>query len=319
MRLLLASSALAGLSTFLPAGSARRAALIPTAAERLTDRTAMIGRLRAELRDAGVEVVLCDPGAAGADAILARCDLVAVSGGDPFHLLARLKATGFDRHIVEAVTRGAPYVGVSAGAIVAGPTLEPIVITSPFKPQPGASLVGLGLVDRLVLPHHDRRGRAALHAEATRLFGDKVPLVPLVNGEAMIFEGGEGRLVQLDPTTDARRTWKGLRADGDVPTIALSNAEDLARDADADAASREQAKWKTLFTSGLVNRESVPVLRVPRETVRWASCSDAEVHVLLRIEGGASIGAMIGEGKLGEDVVIDALCGLAGRGVIRFE
>jgi dipeptidase E len=281
----------------------------------------MVGRLQAELRDAGLDVVPCDPAAAGAGALLAECQVLAVSGGDPFHLLARLRETGFDRCVVDAVKGGAPYIGVSAGAIVAGPTLEPIVITSPFKPAPGARLAGLGLVDRLVLPHHDRRGRAALHAEATRLFGDRVPLVPLSNGEALVVEGGESRVVRADPVAakTARQTWKGLRADGDSPTMALADAEDLAREADADAEAREQQKWRALFASGLVNRDSVPVLQIPRESVRWASCDDAEVHVLLRVDGGASIAAMIDDGKVEEDRVIDALCRLAGQGVIRFE
>ena len=44
------------------------------------------------------------------------------------------------------------------GAIVAGPTLEPVRLTTPFTPPPELEFAGLGLTDVLVLPHDDHRG-----------------------------------------------------------------------------------------------------------------------------------------------------------------
>ena len=42
------------------------------------------------------------------------------------------------------------YVGYSAGAMVAAPTLEPLRTTSPFAPPPALDLTGLALADVLV-------------------------------------------------------------------------------------------------------------------------------------------------------------------------
>src|SRR6185437_15033031 len=142
--------------------------------------------------------VLCDPDRVEARAIVSQCDAIAVSGGDPFHLLARLRGTGFDRVIAEAVARGVRYVGVSAGAMVAGPSLEPIVTTSPFAPAPGQALAGLGLTDIVVLPHHDRKGRAEKHADAMRRFAGRFAFQPLTNAEALVIEAGEARVVRSD-------------------------------------------------------------------------------------------------------------------------
>ena len=47
----------------------------------------------------------------------------------------------------------------------------------------------LGLTDILVLPHHDRAGRAERHAKAQLRFGDRVKLLPLRDGELVIQEG----------------------------------------------------------------------------------------------------------------------------------
>jgi dipeptidase E len=49
---------------------------------------------------------------------------VAVGGGNTFHLLARLYATGLLDAIRERVRSGTPYIGWSAGANVACPTIR---------------------------------------------------------------------------------------------------------------------------------------------------------------------------------------------------
>jgi dipeptidase E len=81
--------------------------------------------------------------------------VVAVSGGDPFHLLAVARRTRFGDAVRAALEAGTVYIGYSAGAMLAAPTLEPLAMTSPFTPQPELDLTGLGLVDFLILPPHD--------------------------------------------------------------------------------------------------------------------------------------------------------------------
>jgi len=181
VRLVLASRGIPGLAGLLE-GRGRRAVLIPTAARELAE-PGIADEVETELAVAGLQVQrrdVEDPLA------LDRVDVIAVSGGDPFTLLAAARAAGFATRVRAALADGAVYIGYSAGAMVAGPTLEPLVLTSPFSPPPGLDLAGLNLTDVLVLPHHDQPGRAERNAAAQAAFGDRVHLKPLRDGEFVI-------------------------------------------------------------------------------------------------------------------------------------
>jgi dipeptidase E len=189
-RLILASRGIPRLRELLQARG-DRAILIPTAANPLAD-PGIAGEVEDELAAAGLSVErldLDDIGPEEVRAALAPADVLVLSGGDPFHLLQAARRTGFGAAARDLLASGAVYVGYSAGAMVAGPTLEPLRLTSPFVPPAGLDLTGLGLADVLVLPHHGRPGRAERHAAAQRAFAGRVTLVPLRDGELVIRDG----------------------------------------------------------------------------------------------------------------------------------
>jgi peptidase E len=179
MRVLLASRHLAGF-----VGAGRRAAVLPTAAEPLPDRDLIVRDLLADVGAAGCAPLLVDPGDPDA---LDDAEVIVVGGGDPYHLLDRLRATGCDARIRDAVDQGRLYVGISAGAIVAGPSLLPQTVVSPFPPPAGLDLQGLGLVDVVVFPHRERPGREARIAEAVARFGARFDLRPLGDRDVLVF------------------------------------------------------------------------------------------------------------------------------------
>jgi dipeptidase E len=191
-RLLLASRGIPRMPELLEARG-NRAVLVPTAANPLAD-PAIADEVEAELAAAGLDVVRIDLEQVAPPqvrAALASADVLVVSGGDPFYLLRAARRTGFASAARAALASGAVYVGYSAGAMLAAPTLEPLRWTSPFTAPPTLELTGLDLADVLVLPHHDRTGRAERHAEAQRVFADRVRLVPLRDGELVIQEGSK--------------------------------------------------------------------------------------------------------------------------------
>ncbi len=163
------------------------AAVVATAAERLSDRDAVVAGLVDPLHDAGWTVRLVDPTAGKTDA-LGDAALIAVAGGDPFHLIDGLRRSGADRAISDGFAAGVPYLGMSAGAMVAGPSLAPVTLTSPFAAPDGLDLRGLALTRTLVLPHHDLPGRAARHFEALRRYGREHHLVCLRDGDWVVDE-----------------------------------------------------------------------------------------------------------------------------------
>jgi dipeptidase E len=189
-RLLLASRGIPRLGDLLQAPG-RRAVLVPTASNPLAEPS-IADEVAEELGAAGLHVVRVDldvTAPADLHRALQAADVLAVSGGDPFHLLRAARRTSFAAAARSALAAGTVYVGYSAGAMIPGPTLEPLRCTSPFTPPPGLDLTGLGLADVLVLPHHDRPGRAERHAAAQRRFGDRVQMLPLRDGELVIQHG----------------------------------------------------------------------------------------------------------------------------------
>jgi dipeptidase E len=107
-----------------------------------------------------------------------------------------MRESGFDKAVTEGVHRGLAYVGISAGAVVAGPDLEPLTATS--NTALGSRLrstKALGLVDAVVFPHHNSPDRAVEFEKARTRYGSRFQLVPLADGEAMIVDDGATQIV----------------------------------------------------------------------------------------------------------------------------
>lgn len=99
-----------------------------------------------------------------------------------------MRESGFDKVIGELVSEGVIYVGGSAGAVVAGPTIEPVCVFD--DPKAAANLTdfsGLHLVDFVILPHY---GGDELHTRTHKEVIEKwtkkgYELVPLTNDQAI--------------------------------------------------------------------------------------------------------------------------------------
>jgi dipeptidase E len=187
-RLILASRGIPRLADHLRAPGPR-AVLVPTASNPLND-PGIAEEVEEELSSAGLAVARVDleDDAPSLEAIRAA-DVIAVSGGDPFHLLLVARRTNFGPAARAALANGAVYVGYSAGAMVAGPTLGPLRLTSPFDPPDATDLTGLRLTDVLILPHDNRPGRAERNAAAVAAYGGQVRLIVLRDGEFVVQDG----------------------------------------------------------------------------------------------------------------------------------
>ncbi|GLC25611.1 dipeptidase PepE [Roseisolibacter agri] len=100
----------------------------------------------AKVRDAlaplGVQVRGVHAGDDPAAAVRAA-DAIAVGGGNTFHLLATLQRTGVLDAVRERALAGVPYVGWSAGSVVACPTLGTTNDMPIVQPPQGFSALGL--------------------------------------------------------------------------------------------------------------------------------------------------------------------------------
>lgn len=152
---------------------------------------------------------------------------IVIGGGNTFHLLARLYAAGLLEIIAERVRAGVPYIGWSAGSVVACPT---IATTNDMPIIEPPSLRALGLVEFQINAHytdvhppgHQGETRAERLAEFLSL-QPAVTVVGLREGSLLRVEGGAVRLSGADArifrATEAAVEWtalEGVRARADL-------------------------------------------------------------------------------------------------------
>lgn len=196
-RLLLASLGLGALPTFL--GDDRdglRVAWVPTAANAIDPGYALHNRDL--LQGLGLDVVPLELETAAPNevrATLERVDAIFVEGGNVFVLLHHALRSGFAELLAEALDRGCSYVGVSAGAVLLGPDVWPASQVGREVIPELQSTQGLGLIELLVMPHHNDPARKAVHAQRLAEFGRRYRLIFIDDDQAIEAHGSDWRLV----------------------------------------------------------------------------------------------------------------------------
>lgn len=127
--------------------------------------------------------------------LLTSKDVIWIGGGNTFYLRWLLKDVGADKLIVGLAENGKVYGGDSAGAILAGPTLEYFETADDPNAAPELVKDGLHLTQFVVVPHMDNEkyGRI-VQGINDRLKSDKFTTVPLNDGQALVVNG-ESRII----------------------------------------------------------------------------------------------------------------------------
>ena len=131
-----------------------------------------------------------DPSAAEVDwrSRLADVDVILVSGGNTFHLLDQFRKTGFGDWLNENLDKKV-YVGISAGTIVATPTIEIASKPPGDRNLPGLSdLTGMNWVDCEIEPHCDV-ARFVIVEEYAK--GRKNPVFAIDDQSAVMVNGSD--------------------------------------------------------------------------------------------------------------------------------
>jgi dipeptidase E len=223
----------AALGEFL--GGVRSVLFVPYAGR---DWAANAGLVRQAFAGLGIACTSIEDSAWPEQAV-SRAEAIYVGGGNTFRLLKTL----YDRRLIEplrAAARRAPYLGASAGANIACPS---IMTTNDMPIVQPPSLEALGLVPFQINPHFVDADPASLHMGETREqriaeFLEVAPDRPLViglrEGSWIVVERGAAR---LEGTTGARRFARGETPrewdDGPItlPALAAAAATHPGRDA----------------------------------------------------------------------------------------
>lgn len=126
------------------------------------------------------------------DQILSEVDGVYVAGGETFDLLSVLRSTGADEVLSRHVRAGLPYIGCSAGSVIAGGSIEPVsLLDDPSAAPTLRDYRGLGFTDRVIIPQAGGNlppFPIEVFAETVRTYGETFPLVLLRDGEALLID-----------------------------------------------------------------------------------------------------------------------------------
>jgi dipeptidase E len=143
--------------------------------------------------------------------VLAEADAVFVGGGNAFRLLRAVQRNGLLPAIARRVQAGMPYLGVSAGANLACPTIR---TTNDMPIVQPASLDALGLVPFQINAHYPDAHRDGAPAVAARdqrlgefLQENDVPVLGLCEGSWLYVL--HGTRAHLGGTTSARLLRRG--------------------------------------------------------------------------------------------------------------
>jgi dipeptidase E len=168
----------------------------------LHDRAAYFSRARSRLGEIGYQVIDVEDVVRGTDI---EFDAIFVGGGNTFRLLKGLQDSGLVALIRQHVQAGKSYIGSSAGAIVAGPTIKTTKDMPIVQPR---SFESLGLVEFQISPHFLDPDPGSTHMGETQeerinqfLEENDAPVVGLREGGMLRIDGGS---VVLKGTIAAR-------------------------------------------------------------------------------------------------------------------
>lgn len=119
--------------------------------------------------------------------------IIYVCGGNTFTLLKYAKETNFQPSVKNLLRRDGIYIGVSAGSIIVGPSIEIAGEVSADKNDIGLEdFTGLGITNIIVLPHYSPEVEAE-----TKAFEEKrnVQVERVSNSQAIVIKDGQKTII----------------------------------------------------------------------------------------------------------------------------
>ncbi|MHB1316480.1 MAG: Type 1 glutamine amidotransferase-like domain-containing protein [Minisyncoccota bacterium] len=146
-----------------------------------------------ELRSAGIETVDFYDFENDESKDLSPYDVIYVGGGNTFKLLKFAKEMEFDKAIDSLLKRGGVYVGVSAGSLIVGPSIQIANEVHPDKNEVGMTdFTGFNIVDLIIFPHYSTDLEEEIKSFEER---NNVKIERIDNSQALLIENGEKILI----------------------------------------------------------------------------------------------------------------------------
>ena len=125
--------------------------------------------------------------------ILEGFDVIYVQGGNTFYLLKWMRESGFDVIVKELIDRGVLYIGVSAGSIIMGPTIEVAGWKDFDRNDVGLQdLTAFNLVPFNIFVHYSSEYEELVREEVPK---SRYPVRILTNDQAFLVQDDKATLV----------------------------------------------------------------------------------------------------------------------------
>jgi dipeptidase E len=157
------------------------------------ERREIVDKTKKGLEELGVKVQEIDISREDIYSNYPDFDIYCVCGGNTFYILDRLRATGVQNILVEAVNKNKLFIGISAGSILAGPDIEPAKFGGDVNELGMHHLGSFHWIPFLIFPHYtEERKNAALDLKRFRF---QEPVIALTDNQSLFFSDKENILV----------------------------------------------------------------------------------------------------------------------------
>jgi len=127
-------------------------------------------------------------------------DALCVGGGNTFYLLQETIKSGFDKFIKDFVASGKPYMGSSAGSVMAGANISMANGDDKIKAPDLKDYTGLGLVDFIIFPHWGSEAFRESYQNHSReiTYAEDNKLVLLTNYQYVYVQGDWYQIMEVN-------------------------------------------------------------------------------------------------------------------------
>jgi len=125
---------------------------------------------------------------------LSQYDVIYVCGGNTFKLMKFAREMNFDKEVESLLKRGGIYIGVSAGSLIIGPSIQIANEIHPDVNEVGlADFKGFNIIDLIVFPHYSSE-----FGEEIKSFESKnnIKVERLTNSQAILVKDGKKTLIE---------------------------------------------------------------------------------------------------------------------------
>ncbi len=146
-----------------------------------------------ELKSAGIDVVDFYDFEDDGPKDLSSYDVIYVGGGNTFRLLKFARDVNFNKSIDFLLRKGGVYIGVSAGSLIVGPSIQIANEVHPDKNEVGMTdFTGFNTVEIIIFPHYSLDLEEEIKSFEER---NNVTIDRIDNSQAILIENGEKILI----------------------------------------------------------------------------------------------------------------------------